>query len=1413
MREIRLSLISKFVIILLAVWFQPFSVFASHTPDPTSVTVAGSLQSELGCSGDWQPDCANTHLLFDADDDVWQATFNLPAGNWEYKAALNNSWDENYGLNATPNGLNIPLNLGTDTSVKFYYDHKSHWITDNQTKIIAVAPGDFQSELGCPGDWQPDCLRSWLQDPDGDGIYSFTTKGLPAGNYEVKVAINESWAENYGQGGVPNGANIPFTVSADCAETVFTYDPVSHILTIAAGSGTPPQPASVTIAGSLQSELGCSGDWQPDCATTHLTFDSTDLVWQGTFNVPAGSWEYKAALNDSWVENYGENATPNGPNIAFSLGTPTDVKFYYDHSTHWITDKIHKVIAVAPGSFQSELGCPGDWQPDCLRSWLEDPDGDGIYSFSTKSLPAGNYEAKVAINESWDENYGQGGVPNGPNIPFTVPAPCTEMFFIYDATTHILTITTEGAPRGNLSKAQAHWVLEDAIVWNLAGFQSDWQIQLHYDPDANLVLDENGVSGGTSIPLVYDPQGLDDATKEKFPHLANFPVFRIPADHLSEVPEALKSQLAVSAKTSDGELIDATSLQIPGALDDLYTYNGPLGVTFSNGTPTIRVWAPTARSVQFHLFPNSDPNTSEESIIPMTVDPLTGVWSITGNSNWYGKYYLYEVQVFVRITGNVETNLVTDPYSVSLSRNSARTQIIDLNQSSLKPNGWNSFKKPVLLAPEDIVVYELHMRDFSAYDSSVPSNLQGTYKAFTQQSSKGMKHLKRLADAGLTHIHILPSFDIATIDEDKSQWQFPPDLSGYPPDSDQQQAAIAAIANTDPFNWGYDPWHYTVPEGSYSTNPDGSARIFEFRQMVKGLSDVGLRLVMDVVYNHTNASGQNQKSVLDRIVPGYYHRYNADGFIERSTCCENTASEHNMMEKLMVDSVVTWAKQYKVDGFRFDLMGHHMKRNMLKIREALDALTLQQDGVDGKKVYLYGEAWNFGEVADGARGENAIQKNMAGTGIGSFNDRIRDGARGGGPFSGIQEQGYLTGLYYDPNATDQGTPDTQLATLLQRTDWIRTGFAGGLADFSFEDRFGNIVQSKDIDYNGQKAGYTSDPQEIINYVEAHDNDTLFDAIQLKAPVATSMSNRVRMQNLGMSLELLGEGIPFFHAGVDLLRSKSLDRNSYNSGDWFNKLDFTYTINNWGVGLPPEQDNGSNWPIFQPLLADPSLRPQSSDIVSSVQHFQEMLRIRKSSPLFRLQTGQDVFDHLSFLNTGPSQIPGLIVAKLSDAKGSIDPKYNLIVSLINANDEPQTFTDAEFVGVKLKLHPVQKSSSDPIVRTSSFDKNSGEFNIPARTAAVFVALRDPSHQMNLLVDRVEKVAASGNLKNNQANALRLNLQKALNDLDDGKKSKAISRMQSLVAKINRYRSAGNLSEDQFAGLLSAVNDVIYTIQQM
>jgi len=415
---------------------------------PSSITLAGSLQDELGCSGDWLPDCAATHITF-VGNDVWRGEFTIPAGSYEYKMVFDDSWDnESYPAD------NKPLYLTSETIVRFYFDDKTNAVQDSVNDFVAVAAGNFQSTIGCPGDWQPSCLNSLLTDADGDSIYSFVSTDIPAGSYEFKVALDEDWATSY-----PTN-NLAFTVPMDGDQVTVTWDSATTNVTVDVSTVGPGY--SVALVGDLQSELGCPGDWQPECAATELGFDAEDDVWQGGWNVPAGDWNYKVALNDTWDENYGANATPGGADIPLSLGDQTDVKFYYDHKSHWVTDNVNATIATVPGSFQAALGCAGDWDPGCLRSWLQDPDGDGTYLFETTALLAGNYEAKVAINESWDENYGAGGAPGGDNISFTVSEDYALVTFNYDATTHILTIDSG-------SGSASH---DNDVWWNELGHNS-----------------------------------------------------------------------------------------------------------------------------------------------------------------------------------------------------------------------------------------------------------------------------------------------------------------------------------------------------------------------------------------------------------------------------------------------------------------------------------------------------------------------------------------------------------------------------------------------------------------------------------------------------------------------------------------------------------------------------------------------------------------------------------------------------------------------------------------------------------------------------------------------------------------------------------------------------------------------------
>ncbi len=264
-----------------------------------------------------------------------------------------------------------------------------------------------------------------------------------------------------------------------------------------------------------------------------------------------------------------------------------------------------------------------------------------------------------------------------------------------------------------------------------------------------------------------------------------------------------------------------------------------------------------------------------------------------------------------------------------------------------------------------------------------------------------------------------------------------------------------------------------------------------------------------------------------------------------------------------------------------------------------------------------------------------------------------------------------------------------------------------------------MITGADVDYNGSPTGYTQDPQEHISYVEAHDNETLFDKIQYAAPASATPEDRVRMQNMGISIVALSQGVPFYHAGVDMLRSKSLDRNSYNSGDWFNALDFTYETNGWGHGLPLAGDNQDMWDVMRPLLGNADIVPAKADILAAVAHFREMLQIRKSSKLFRLETAEDIMARLRFLNTGPDQIPGLIVMSLDDSGDleDLDPAHEQIVVLFNASNEEVTFSADEWADAGLMLHPVQAESADPVVQTATFD--AGTFTVPAMTTAVFV----------------------------------------------------------------------------------------------
>ncbi len=324
----------------------------------------------------------------------------------------------------------------------------------------------------------------------------------------------------------------------------------------------------------------------------------------------------------------------------------------------------------------------------------------------------------------------------------------------------------------------------------------------------------------------------------------------------------------------------------------------------------------------------------------------------------------------------------------------------------------------------------------------------------------------------------------------------------------------------------------------------------------------------------------------------------------------------------------------------------------------------------------------------------------------------------------------------DPNEVEDGNEQEQQARLLHLTDQIRVALAGNLAEYRYIGADGNEVAGCEVDYNGAPTGYTLSPQEHISYISAHDNETWFDAIQAKAPLDLTMTDRVRMQNLGLSLVMFGQGVPFFHAGSELLRSKSFDRDSYNSGDWFNALDWTYNNNNWGKGLPPADKNQDKWHIMRPLLADPKLVPDQFAIIESNNAFQRLLRIRRSSPLFHLRTADEIQARLTFHNTGPQQIPGLIVMSLSDVDQAenLDPQADMILVLFNATPAEQEFILPDGLAeIDFGLHPEQALLSDSTLRGKA---TGGVIHLPARSTTVLVAQEG---SIPLVADKAANVA--------------------------------------------------------------------------
>jgi len=832
------------------------------------------------------------------------------------------------------------------------------------------------------------------------------------------------------------------------------------------------------------------------------------------------------------------------------------------------------------------------------------------------------------------------------------------------------------------------------------------------------------------------------------PHLTSFNLFSVQVNN-DKIKQWLKNKLYVVSTSSNKEQTHTAQVQTAQLLDYLYTSAKNdanevknFGATITGNYIEFKLWAPTAQQVTLFTF---DKSKQINKVVPLKEDSSTGVWAARTTSNQQEVFYQYQIKTYHPSSDKVETLITTDPYSLSLSTNSQYSHVINLSDSKNKPEGWDSQRDVVVKNPEDNIFYETHIRDFSAHDPDLSSiNVRGKYSAFSEKNSAGIKHLRDLQKAGINNVHLLPTFDIGTANENDARvldlndplsklCKLAPEhqlcdernhkitireyLNTLPANTEQRQALVSSIREIDNYNWGYDPFHYTVPEGSYAQSPDGSSRIIEFRQMVQSIHNLGFRVIMDVVYNHTHQAGLAPTAVLDKIVPNYYHRLDPiTGAIAQSTCCDNTATEHVMMEKLMTDSLVVWARDYKIDGFRFDLMAHQPKPAMLKARKAVQAVD--------SDTYFYGEGWNFGEVANNQRFTQASQLELGGTQIGTFTDRLRDAVRGGA-FSASgddirKSQGIGSGLSTMPNELVNRVKSRK--AYLHAADQLRIGLAANLANFPLVNANNEKVTGKDIPYGGQPTGYALDPADTINYVSKHDNQTLWDNNQYRLPFDTSTKDRVRVHLQSLAFPIFAQGIPFLHMGSEFLRSKSFLRDSYDYGDWFNKVDFTKQTNNYNVGLPPADKDQANWPIIKKLLEKNEGRDivTSSDINFSAEIFKEFISLRMSTPLFRLTSSEEIIKRVKFHNTGKDQQIGVIAMSIDDSnkEQQLDNNVSGLVVIFNSSTTGKTISIDN--AKQYQLHPIQQHGVDETVKLSSVDKSN--FYVPALTTSVFIKRR-------------------------------------------------------------------------------------------
>jgi len=669
--------------------------------------------------------------------------------------------------------------------------------------------------------------------------------------------------------------------------------------------------------------------------------------------------------------------------------------------------------------------------------------------------------------------------------------------------------------------------------------------------------DMNNISIETDIAFPFIPDGNNGIIVKADGNI--LAVKKVTSDEIINGSTTV-AKIELSENVNLGQKITITKLGFPekevvlgdvmksASFEKMFYYEGnDLGNTYSKSKTSFRVWAPTAAKVKLVTYKKWNDKSGIDSIMKKGEK---GTWTADLNGDQKGIFYTYKVYI-----GGVWTEAV-DPYARSVAANGDKGAVVDLKETN--PEIWKPSEKPDFTNLNDAIIYEMHVRDFSIDKNSGMEN-KGKYLALTEKGTKGTDGKRTgvdyIKDLGVTHVQLMPIFDYSSINETSSKPQY---------------------------NWGYNPKNYNSPEGSYSTDPyNPVARVKELKQAVQSLHDSGLRVTMDVVYNHMYSSADSN---FNKLVPGYYFRYDEDGTDVNESGYGNTiASENVMARKFIVDSVTYWAKEYNIDGFRFDLMGLLDLKTMNEVRKKLSSLN--------PSILIIGEGQDMGTTL--LEDAKATQKNASKMPeISLFNDTIRDGIKGS--VIDAKAKGFV-------NGKTNGEAD------------IKKGIVGG------------IDYSNDIKTWGKIS-----PLQSVTYAETHDNNTLWDKLLLTNP-KDNTEVRLKMHKMADSMILTSQGIPFFQAGQEFLRTKGGNNNSYKSNDTVNKLDWM----------------------------------RKSQNTETVNYFKGLIKLRKEHPAFRMTSAEMIKQNLKFL-----VVPENVVAYEIAHNANMDTWSDIVVAF-NANREDKT----------------------------------------------------------------------------------------------------------------------------------------------